>query len=115
MGKHFTLKERYIFETLLNKFKYTFKQLANYFNKSLKTIYNEYYRGLVTLLDTNYNEYTIYQADVAQRKYESNMKNCGRNLLISNNIELANRLDDLMYYDKYSPYSAYQIVKQACK
>ena len=32
MGKHFTLKERYIFETLLNKFKYTFKQLANYFN-----------------------------------------------------------------------------------
>lgn len=112
MGKHFTLKERYIFETLLNKFNYTFRQLASYFNKSLKTIYNEYYRGLVTLLDSDLREYTIYQADVAQRKYESNMKNCGRNLLISNNIELANRLDDLMYYDKYSPYSAYQIVKQ---
>lgn len=112
MGKHFTLKERYIFETLLNKFNYTFKQLAEYFNKSLKTIYNEYYRGLVTLLDSDLCEYTIYQADVAQQKYESNMKNCGRNLLISNNIELANRLDDLMYYDKYSPYSAYQIVKQ---
>ena len=100
MGKHFTLKERYIFETLLNKFNYTFKQLAEYFNKSLKTIYNEYYRGLVTLLDSDLCEYTIYQADVAQQKYESNMKNCGRNLLISNNIELANRLDDLMYYDK---------------
>lgn len=111
MGKHFTLKDRYVFESLL-KLNYTFKQLADYFNKSLKTIYNEYYRGLITLLDTNLQEYTVYQADVAQRQYENNMSKCGRNLLIGNNIELANRLDELMYYEKYSPYSAYEIVKQ---
>ena len=112
MGKHFTLRDRYIFESLLNKVGYSFKQLSQYFNKSLKTIYNEYYRGLVTLLDSELREYTIYQADVAQRKYENNMSNCGRNLLIGNNLELASRLDDLMYIEKYSPYSAYQIVKQ---
>ena len=34
MGKHFTLKDRYVFESLL-KLNYTFKQLADYFNKSL--------------------------------------------------------------------------------
>ena len=112
MGKHFTLRDRYIFESLLNKVGYSFKQLSQYFNKSLKTIYNEYYRGLVTLLDSELREYTIYQADVAQHKYDNNMSNCGRNLLIGNNLELASRLDDLMYIEKYSPYSAYQIVKQ---
>lgn len=71
MQKYFSEKERYQLEILLKE-KKPVKEIAVLLGKCKATIYNEIKRGQVTLIDTNLKEYTVYKADVSQRKYEEN-------------------------------------------
>lgn len=101
-NKYFTEHERYQLEILLKK-KTPVKEIAEIFGKCKATIYNEIKRGTVTLLNSEYEEYRIYQADVAQRKYDEAKKNKGRDYKIGNDYKFVHFVEDKIINEKWSP------------
>ena len=103
MGKYLRESERYKIEVLLKE-NYKAKDIARILDKSLATIYNEIKRGQVELLDTHLRKYTVYKADVAQRRYDNVKVNKGvKNLKIGKDIAFAEYVEDKIINEKYSP------------
>lgn len=102
MGKYFKEWERYKLETMLQD-GVPKKEIAKRLEKSLATIYNEIKRGLVTLLDSDYIEYTVYKADVAQRKSMENQSAKGRDYKIGSDFRLVKFIEKHMLEYKWSP------------
>lgn len=111
MGKYFTEYERYKLEGFLQA-KISVKEIAKLLNKSERTIYYEIKRGTVTLRNSDYTERTLYQADVAQRKYEENRINKGASLKIGNDMKFVRHVEDMIINHKYSPYAVLEDIKQ---
>lgn len=109
-NKYITKRERVELETML-KCGLSKTECANRLGKSLKTIYNEIKRGTVELLSTELIPYKIYQADVAQRKYEENKLNKGVALKAFSNQQYLDYLSDMIVNKKYSPYAIVQSMK----
>lgn len=109
--KNLSERERYLIEHYLNR-GFNGMQIAKILNRPFQTIYKEIKRGSIELLNSDLTIKTVYLADVGQRVKTENGKNKGRNLAIGNNIELANRIEELIVNEKYSPYSALEICKK---
>lgn len=101
-NKYFTEIERYKLESLFKE-NVPVKQIAEHFGKCKATIYNEIKRGKVTLLSSELTSYTVYKADVAQRKYLENCKNKGPDFKIGNDHDFARFVEDKILHDKWSP------------
>lgn len=101
--KHLTYVERTMIERWYNKEKKTKKEIATLLNKSERTIRREINRGLVITKNYLWEDVTIYSADVAQEKYEENLKAKGQDLKIGSNIELVNRIEYMIKVEKKSP------------
>ena len=110
MGKYFTEQERYKLEGYLDA-KIPVKEIAELLGKAKTTIYYEIKRGTVTLRNSDYKERTLYQADVAQRKYEEHRINKGAPLKIGNDMQFVRHVEDMIINKKYSPYAVLEDIK----
>lgn len=110
MGKYFTEQERYKLEGYLQA-KIPVKEIAVLLGKCERTIYYEIKRGTVTLRNYDYTERTLYQADVAQRKYEENRTYKGTSLKIGNDMKFVKYVEDMIINHKYSPYALLEHIK----
>ena len=102
---HLTETNRYKIERMLRE-GYTTRQIADAVHVHVSTINREKKRGACLQRDTELREREVYCADVAQRKYEENLRAKGPELKIGSNIELANFLENLIVDKKYSPDAA---------
>ena len=110
MGKYFTEQERYKLEGLLQA-KTSVKEIAEILGKCERAVYYEIKRGKVTLRNSDYTERTVYQADVAQRKYEENRTYKGASLKIGNDMDFVRHVEDMIINHRYSPYAILQDIK----
>ena len=68
-------------------------EIAEILHVHRSTIYNELKRGQYEHLNSDYTREMRYSADLAQRKYEENLKVRGTQLKIGNDIKLANYIE----------------------
>lgn len=104
--RQLTRADRLKLEELLRKYrdkKYKIKRIAEELHVHRSTIYNELKRGEYEHLNSDYTTEMRYSPDIAQRKYEENLKVRGTQLKINNDIELANYIEDKILNDNYSP------------
>lgn len=78
-------------------------EIAEILHVHRSTIYNELKRGQYEHLNSDYTREMRYSADLAQRKYEENLKVRGTQLKIGNDIKLANYIEDKIINEDYSP------------
>ena len=102
---HLTETNRFKIERMIRE-GYSTRQIADALHVHVSTINREKKRGLCVQRDTELREREVYCADVAQRKYEENLRAKGPDLKIANNHELANFLENLIVDEKYSPDAA---------
>ena len=102
---HLTEVNRFKIERMLWE-GYSTRQIADAVHVHVSTINREKKRGMCIQRDTELREREVYCADVAQRKYEENLRAKGPNLKIGNNRDLANFLENLIVDEKYSPDAA---------
>lgn len=67
------------------------------------TIYNELKRGSYVHLNSDYTEEVRYSPEIAQRKYEENLKARGTQLKIGNDTALADYIEERIVENGYSP------------
>ena len=108
---HLTETNRYKIEQMIKE-GYSTRQIAAALHVHVSTINREKKRGLCIQRDTELREREVYCADVAQRKYEENLRAKGPDLKIANNRKLANYLEDLIVDKKYSPDAALALAKE---
>ena len=82
---------------------HTVIEIANILNVHRSTIYNELKRGQYEHLNSDYTTEIRYSPDIAQKKYEENLKVRGTQLKIGNDIKYANYLEEKIVKDGYSP------------
>ena len=68
-----------------------------------KTIYNEIKRGLCVQQRAGYIFEEVYCADVAERKYQENLRAKGPDIKLGKDFELANYIEKTIIYEHYSP------------
>jgi len=101
--KHISYSERTMIERWRNTDKKTINEIASLLNKSERTIRRELKRGEITTKDTHWIDRTEYNADIAQEKYEYNLKAKGQDLKIGSDIELAKYIEKGIKEEKKSP------------
>lgn len=67
------------------------------------TIYNELKRGQYEHLNSDYTTELRYSPEIAQQRYEENLKMRGTQLKIGNDIKFANYIESKIVDDGYSP------------
>lgn len=102
-GKHLEYSERQSIERWWNRDKRTKVEISTLLDRTEKTIRNEIKRGMVKNLTTDLIEIWVYSADVAQQKYEYNLKAKGPKLKIDNDYELKEYVEKAIKEDKKSP------------
>lgn len=78
-------------------------RLARIMGVSRGTIYNELKRGQYMHLNKDYTEELRYSPEIAQRKYEENLKARGTSLKIGKDIRFANYIEGKIVDEGYSP------------
>ncbi len=101
--KHITYSERTMIERWYNKDKKKPKEIAGLLNKSDRTVRRELKRGFVITKNTHWIDRNEYSADIAQEKYNYNLKAKGQDLKIGSNIEIANYIEKAIKEEKKSP------------
>lgn len=100
---HFTLNERLKIEAW-DRAKVPAKEMAQMLGKDLSSVYRELHRGRYTRL--NGDDYTFsdeYSPDIANEKYQENLKAKGAPLKIGSDIEFAEYIENKIINEKYSP------------
>ena len=110
--KHLSYAERTMIERWYNKEHLSKKEIAKRLAKSERTIRREINRGLTKNLNVYFEEIIVYSAEIAQEKYEENLKAKGRELKIGSNIKLVNRIEKMIKEEKKSPEVIEQELKQ---
>lgn len=100
--KQMKLADRLKMDVLM-KAGHTVIEIANILNVHRSTIYNELKRGQYEHLNSDYTTEIRYSPDIAQKKYEENLKVRGTQLKIGNDIKYANYLEEKIAKDGYSP------------
>ena len=100
--KHLTYALRTQLEAYL-KINMDKKEIAKLLNVSLATIYNEIQRGTCELIDTHLKKYKKYCADVAEEKYQMNLKAKGPELKLGNDYDFVNYIEKRIIKDRLSP------------
>lgn len=108
---HLTWNDRLKLERMLKE-GYTTREIAAALHVHVATVNREKKRGLCKQLDYDLREVEVYCADVAQRKYEENMRAKGPELKIANNRTLANYLENKIVDDKFSPDAALALARE---
>ncbi len=102
-GKHLEYSERRSIERWYNRDKRSKVEISRLLDRTEKTIRNEIKRGLVKNLTSELVEIWVYSADVAQQKYEYNLRAKGPNLKIDNDYELKEYVEKSIKKYKKSP------------
>ncbi len=109
MGKfyrHLTWDDRIKIEALL-KIKCSQSEIARILGVNRSTICRELKRGAYIRLDgQTYEEYQAYSPDIAERKYREHLEAKGPLLKIGKDHKLADRIEELIIAEKYSPEAA---------
>lgn len=100
--KQLTKADRIRIEALL-KAGHGKKEIADILHVHRSTIYREVKRGVYMALNSDLTEEERYSPDIAQDKYEENLKSKGGCLKIGNDIKLANYIEDKILNEDYSP------------
>lgn len=108
---HFTYNDRLTLEKM-RRVKAPVKQIAQALHFSVTSIYNELQRGQYTHLNSDYTTEQRYSPDIAHKRYRENLKAKGGNLKISNDIALANFIEDKIIEEKYSPAAVLSYIKR---
>ena len=93
-------------------------ELANYIDMAdtlrvnVSTIYRELKRGRYMHRNSDWTETERYSADIAEEKYQENLKAKGPVLKIGKDIELANYIEEKIADDGYSPEAALLDIKR---
>jgi len=101
-GKHLTLRERYVIETLAKE-TMTAKAIASRLGRDRRTIERELQIGKVQLKNSDWSDREEYSAEVAQHKHEERGSRKGPSLKIGHDHALAQHIEDKIKRDKYSP------------
>ncbi len=100
--KHLTKADRIRIEALL-KAGHGEQEIADILHVHRSTIYREVKRGVYVALNSDLTEEERYSPDIAQDKYEENLKSKGSCLKIGNDIKLANYIEEKILNEDYSP------------
>lgn len=103
--------ERVRIETLLQE-GYSPYRISTILNRSPRCIYEEIKRGSYLELDSELREKMVYRFDVGSRIRVERSHNKGRSLAIGNNINLSDRLEDLIINHVLSPYAALEVCRK---
>ena len=109
MGKyyrHFTYNDRLRLETLLNGGKHSKKEIAEILGFSRWSVSREMKRGECEQLNSDLTKRIGYSAMIAQEKAERNMETKGPDLKIGKEHEWAEKVEELIVDNKYSPEAA---------
>jgi len=83
--------------------KMTKKQIAKELNVHISTIYREIKKGLYDHMNYDLTYELRYSCDLAEEKYQMNLKAKGKPLKIGNDFELCNYIEDRIINGKLSP------------
>ena len=114
MRSHYThlgWNERLIMETMLNNGA-TRTEVANYLGVSRSTVFYEFNRGKYTHRNSDYTEEVRYSCDLGQQVHDKNISNRGKSLKIGSDIAFANRLEELIVGERYSPEVALKTIER---
>lgn len=100
--RHLNYNDRVKIE-LLNNQKKSIKEIAEIIGVNYSTIYRELKRGKYHCLDTHLKEHYSYSCDLAQQRYENNLKAKGVAIKLSKDYNYANYLEKRIVEDKLSP------------
>lgn len=116
--KHLTFDEREELEAMVNqnnaapkKDKLSQRKIAERMGVSPSTLSRELKRGKVILLDTNLREVISYSAIKAQKDYDEKASAKGPHLKIGKNYELAQKIEECIVKEAYSPYATIEKLK----
>jgi IS30 family transposase len=117
-GKHLTFSEREELEEMVKqnnaapkKEKLSQRKMAERMGVSPATLSRELKRGKVVLLDTYLREVISYSAIVAQDDYDNKASAKGPQLKIGKNRRLADKIEECIIGEKYSPYATIEKLK----
>lgn len=79
------------------------KEISDIVGVHISTIYRELKRGMYMHRLTNWTEVPRYSADIAEAKYQENLRNKGADLKIGRDHKLAEYIEHRIADDKYSP------------
>lgn len=101
--KHFTWHQRLELYRYLYIDKLSKKEIANRLNFHISNIYREIERGMCESLGEDYKTVQMYSPEIAQKRYEENRKNCGRNEKLSANCYSLYCYERIILKMDYSP------------
>lgn len=100
--KHLTFNDRLQIEAWL-KAGVSKKEIAVMLGVHWKTIYNELKRGQYEHLNSDYTTEMRYSPDIAEKKYQENLRAKGAPLKIGSDLEYAQYIEYKIRVEKYSP------------
>lgn len=100
--KHLTKTKRLQLESYL-QLKISKKDIAKLLGVHISTIYREIKRGLYEHRNSDWITEIRYSSDLAETKYQDNLKAKGQDLKIGNDYELAEYIEHRIVDDKLSP------------
>lgn len=109
--KHLTFNDRLKIEAWL-KAGVSKKDMACMLGVHWRTIYNELARGQYEHLNSDYTTEMRYSPDIAEEKYQENLRAKGAGLKIGNDHEYANYLEYKVSVEKYAPGAILGEIKQ---
>lgn len=114
MGKKFkqlTFNDRLRIEVLV-KAGHKPKEIAEILHFHISTIYRELKRGTFTARNSDETTEERYSPDIAQEKKNEVLANKGADLKIGNEIEFANRIEEIIIEEGYSPAAALAVMEK---
>lgn len=109
--KQLTFNDRLRLEVLL-KAKHKPKEIAEILHVHISTIYREINRGRFEALNSDLTKEERYSPDIAQEKKHENLAAKGADLKIGNEQAFADRIEEIIINDGYSPAAALAKVKE---
>ena len=114
MGKKFrqlTFNDRLRLEVLV-KAGHKTKEIAGILGFHISTIYRELKRGTFTARNSNETTEERYSPDIAQEKKDEILASKGADLKIGNELAFANRIEEIILENDYSPAAALAQIKK---
>ncbi len=105
MGRQLTYNDRLRLEVLA-KAKHTPKEIAEILHFHISTIYRELKRGTFEALNPDLTKETRYSPDIAQQHKEEVLAAKGAGLKIGNDQAFADRIEEIIINEGYSPAAA---------
>lgn len=109
--KQLSFNDRLRLETLL-KAKHTPKEIAEILHFHISTIYREIGRGRYEALNSDLTTEERYSPDIADQRAQENLAAKGADLKIGNEQAFADRIEEIIINDGYSPAAALAKAKE---